>query len=346
MSQSLSPASPSAAPPAGPPPAAPTALGLSRPRRALRFVSVVSCVPYLALKAAWIGGSHLGIPDGSPLLEHRLTMIVANGLTVLMDAGVIVLALLLTRPWGRRMPAWLLAGPMWVATGLLTPIMAGFPLQLVVRAFGGSDGGSGGGSGDEPFLDGWVFGVVYTGFILQGVALGSLFALYARDRWGHLWRGRVGEGPPSVGDRWTRTAVAVAALLALFPAGLHALWAAGSTAGLDAGRARERTADFHVLESLDVGYLVAAVGGALVLAFRLLPALPVKVPLALAWAGSGAAGCWGAWLLAASLTGPADDLTAGPSGPMVLTYAVQMITGLLVAAAGARHLTRRARSAA
>ncbi|WP_202457469.1 MULTISPECIES: hypothetical protein [unclassified Streptomyces] len=341
MSQTLSPATPPAAPPVGP-----AALRLSRPRRVLRLVSVVACVPYLALKAAWIGGSHVGIPDGSPLLEHRATMIVANGVTVLMDAGVIVLALLLTLPWGLRAPAWLLAAPLWVATGLLTPIMAGYPLQLAVSALGGDTGGPSGNSGDEPFLDGWVFGVVYTGFIVQGVALGSLFALHARDRWGHVWRGRNGDGPPSGGDRWTRTAAVVAAPLALFPACLHALWAAGSTVGLGEGRVQGRTADFHVLEFLDVLYLVAAVGGALVLVFRRLPALPVKVPLALAWAGSGATGCWGAWLLAASLTGPADDLATGPSGPTVLAYAVQMITGLLVAAAGARHLTRRAESTA
>ncbi|MFD0510995.1 hypothetical protein ACFQ0Q_11320 [Streptomyces aureus] len=37
-----------------------------RLRRVLRAVAVVSCLPYLAVKAAWIAGSHLGIPDGSP----------------------------------------------------------------------------------------------------------------------------------------------------------------------------------------------------------------------------------------------------------------------------------------
>ncbi|MEU5775428.1 hypothetical protein ABZ819_19320 [Streptomyces venezuelae] len=327
MSQILSPAASTAGP---------STPGTGRLRRVLRLVSVVACVPYLALKVAWICGSRLGIPDGSPLLEHRATMIVANGLTVLMDASVIVLALLLTRPWGLRTPAWLLLAPMWVATGLLTPIMAGYPLQLAVEAFGGA-GGSSGDSGDEPFLDGWVFGVVYTGFIAQGLALGILFALYARDRWGHLWRGRVG-GLPSADRAWPRVAVAVASLLALFPATLHALWAAGSTAGLGEARAGERTGGFHVLEVLDVVHLAAAVGGALVLVFRRLPALPVRVPLALLWVGSGAVGCWGGWLLAASLTGPVDDLTGGPTGPMVLAYAVQMITGLLVAAAGARFL--------
>lgn len=149
------------------------AVRLGRSRRALRAVAVVSCVPYLSLKAAWIAGSRIGIPDGSSLLEHRATMAVANSVTVLMDAAVIVLALVLTRPWGLRAPAWLLGLPAWVATGLLAPIMAGFPLQVLVDVLGGST--STAAAEGEPFLDAWVFGVVYTGFIVQGLTLGALF---------------------------------------------------------------------------------------------------------------------------------------------------------------------------
>ncbi|MFE0178340.1 hypothetical protein ACFWZ2_39140 [Streptomyces sp. NPDC059002] len=318
---------------------------LSTPRRALRIAAGLACVPYLSLKIAWIFGSHIGIPAGSSLLAHRTTMIFANGLTVLMDATVLVLVLLLTRPWGLRTPAWLLTLPMWIASGLLVPIMAGFPLQLLVKALGGSVEGSsdgGGGKGSEEFLHDWVFVVVYTGFIVQGIALGSLFVLYARDRWGHLWRGRTGDLARS-GARGPRVAAACAALLALVPVALHVLWAAGSDAGLNDARAQERTTSFAVLESLNVVYLGAAVAGALLLTFRWLPALPVKVPLALAWLGSGAVGCWGGWLLLALLVG-GEDLTQRLTGPMLLTYSVHMIVGLLVAALGARFLKERAGS--
>ncbi|MEV5982417.1 hypothetical protein [Streptomyces sp. NPDC052114] len=333
--------SPSLAPagPARPAPGAPYAPG--RTRRALRLAAGLACVPYLTLKIAWILGSRVGIPEGSSLLDHRAQMIVANAVTVLMDAAVVVLALLLTRPWGLRTPAPLLAVPMWIATGLLTPIMAGYPLQLLLAAFGAGGEGPSARSASEPFLADWVFAVVYTGFIVQGIALGSLFVLYARDRWGHLWRGRTGDLPRPAG-RGPRIVAAGAALLALFPGTLHLLWAAGSTAGLDAARAKDRTADFHVLEGLDVLYLVAAVGGVLVVAFRWLPGLPVKVPLALAFAGSGAVGCWGGWLLLASLLRPADDVAAAPTAPTLLTYSVQMIIGLCVAAAGLGLVRERA----
>lgn len=315
-----------------------------RLRPLLRAVAVAACVPYLSLKVAWIAGSHIGIPEGSTLLDHRGLMAVANSVTVLMDGAVIVIALLLTRPWGRRVPAWLLGLPMWAATGLLLPIMAGFPAQLAVRAFGGSVNNAED-TGRDAFLHEWVFGVVYGGFILQGLSLGLLFVLYARDRWGHLWRGRVWDLPKAgPGGRATRVCAVTAAVLALYPAGLRLLWAGGSTLGLNVSRADERTSDFHVLSALDFGYLAAAVAGALVLAFRrlpALPALPVKVPLALALAGSAAVACWGAWFFMASFAGTTDAADR-PTAAMLLSYAVQMIIGTLVAVTAVRFLKERA----
>ncbi|MET8688836.1 hypothetical protein ABZV77_31960 [Streptomyces sp. NPDC004732] len=336
-----SPAASASTASAAPAPAAPAPLG--RPGRVLRFVSVAACVPYLALKVAWISGSRPGIPDGSPLLDHRALMIFANGLTVLMDAAVIVLALLLTCPWGLRTPAWLLAAPMWAATGLLLPIVAGFPLTQLAGVFdGGGSAGSGGPA--EPFLHEWVFGVVYVGFIVQGLALGALFVRYARARWSHAWRGRVGDLPPGPG-RGARTAAVTAAVLALLPVTLHLLWACGSTTGLAPSRARDLTQDARILEALSALYPALAVTGALLLAFRWGRALPVGVPLALGWLGSGAVACWGGWLLLGSLTAIGDAMNR-PTGAMLLTYAVQMIIGAIVAVLGTRFLRQRAGSIA
>ncbi len=330
MSQTLAPAVAAAGPP------------LPRSRRLLRAVAVVACLPYLTLKTLWVAGSRLGIPPGSPLLEHGTALVVANVVTVAMDGAVIVLALLLTRPWGRAVPAWLLVAPMWIATGLLAPVMAGYPLQLLVRAFGGSAAGTSGGG--EPFLEEWVFAVVYGGFIVQGLALGALFRLYARDRWGHLWRGRLRDVPAGAADSAQRAAAVAAAVLALFPLTLRALWAAGGTTGLSAGVVAERGSDFHVLESLYVVYLLAAVAGGLLLAFRRTPALPVRVPLVLAGIGSGAVACWGGWMAAAALVTGGDPADR-PTGLMLLAYAGQMIVGLLVALVAARFLAARSAGA-
>ncbi|MEV0176487.1 hypothetical protein AB0I00_35920 [Streptomyces sp. NPDC050803] len=309
------------------------------PRRALRAAAIVSCLPYLGLKVAWIAGSHIGIPEGSSLLDHPTAMAVANGVTLLMDSGVIVLALVLTQPWGLRVPAWLLAVPVWVATGLLAPIMTGFPLQLLVKLLGGTVNNADD-TGGEPFLHDWVFGVVYGGFIVQGLALGTLFVLYARDRWGDLWRGRVWELPRGSGGPVRHAGAVAAAVVALFPLACHLLWAGGATAGLSEGRIADRTTDFHVLQAVDALFLLAAVGGAWLLAFRSAPVLPVRVPLALAWVGSGAVACWGAWLSLASLTGT-DDVGDRLTPVMHFAYAGQMITGILVAAVGAHFLAER-----
>lgn len=312
--------------------------GASRFRRFLRALAVVACVPYIALKVARLAGSHVGVPEDSSLLEHRAAMAVANGASVLLDSAVIVLALLLTRPWGLRVPGWLLALPMWVATGLLAPIMTGYPLQLVAKAFGGTVDKAAD-TGREPFLDEWVFGVVYTGFIVQGLALGTLFVLYARDRWGHLWR----EWPAGRRQAAEKVLAVAAGTLALFPAALHLLWACGATTGLNDARVEDRTSDFHVLEGMYVVFLAAAVTGAGLLAFRgPARALPLKVPLALARVGSGAVACWGGWLSVASLGG-VDDIARQPTTLVNLAYAGQMIVGILVAGVGASVLAKRSK---
>lgn len=311
-------------------------------------VAVLACVPYLALKIAWICGSQLGIPDGSTLLDpdHRTTLRLVNGLSVVLDSAVIGIALLLTRPWGTRAPAWLLVVPMWCAVGLLTPIMIGFPAQLAGAALsGGHDSGpAGGGSDDSAFLADWVFGVVYGGFIVQGLTLGTLFVLYARDRWGHLWHGRLADLPPSPTRPALRIVTVAATVLALFPLCVHVLWATGSNAGLSPGRAYERDLDFTILETIYPLLLVSAVAGVLLIAFRPGSAVRLWVPLALSGVGSASVACWGGWLLLASLSEEGSDerMTA----LMSLTYAVQVITGTLIAMACAYFLAERGAGAA
>jgi hypothetical protein len=304
---------------------------------ALRAVAIVACLPYLGLKIAWISGSRVGIPEGSALLDHRLVMAVANSVTVLMDASVVVLALLLTRPWGQRVPTWLLAVPMWAATGLLAPIMVGFPVQLLGTAIGGNEAPA---AAEEPFLHDWVFSVVYGGFILQGLALGTLFVLYAGKRWGHLWRGRVWELPTGATGTFMRVTAVAGSLLALFPAVMHALWAAGGTTALPADRVLQRTTSFYLLEGVRVGFTVLAVAGVLLLAFRLRPALSVRGPLAAAWVGASALGAWAGWMILGALMPESDEGKQTPA-LLMLTYAGEMISGLLLTCAVASLLRRR-----
>ncbi|MFD4115999.1 hypothetical protein ACFWSJ_21330 [Streptomyces niveus] len=320
--------------------AAGTTPSLGRGVRALRAVAIASCLPYITLKILWIAGDRTGVPDGSTLLDHRARMAVANGVSVVLDATVVVLALLLTQPWGRRVPAWLLVLPMWVAAGLLAPIMTGYPLQLAASVVEGSRPAP---SNSEPFLDAWVFGVVYGGFILQGLTLGALFVRYARRRWGHLWRGAAGDPPATTA---IRAAVTAGSLLALLPAVMHLLWAAGATTGLSADRVENRSTDFYLVEGVNGLFAVVAVVGTLLLVFQFREGagpgtgLSPRWPLAAAWVGSGTLGCWGGFLfLVTALPGEQDGRAAGL---MVLTYAVSMVAGLLLFSGVVSVLRRRA----
>ncbi|MFG3488026.1 hypothetical protein [Streptomyces sp. NPDC047972] len=310
-------------------------------RRALRALAVAACVPYISLKTAWVAGSEIGIPAGSVLLEHRLPMIVANGVSVLADALVVVLALLLTRPWGRRVPARFLLPPMWAATGLLAPIMTGYPAQLAVGALTGGEEAA---APAEPFLHSWVFAVVYGGFIVQGLSLGTLFVLYARDRWGGLLRGRLGTLPARTAAPGVRAAALAGAALALFPLAVHTGWAFGATEGLSPRQIAERDADFTVLEAQWAVCLAVAAVAALLLVLRRPAGLRTRTAVALTWTASGAVGCWGAYMSLVALL-PDADPAKRLTGLARLTYAGEMITGLLLAACLAAVLRRRSAEA-
>jgi len=296
-------------------------------------------VPYLALKIAWASGSHIGIPDGSTLLEHHTDLIVGSFESALLDSMVVVLALLLTQPWGRRVPAWLLILPVWAATGLLTPIVVGYPLQLAVRLLSGTTAPSGG-PAPRPFLHEWVFTVVYTGFIVQALALGALFILYARARWGHLWQGRIsglaGQGPARDVQR---AGALLASAIVLVPLGTHLLWATGSTGGLTATQIADRTSDFYALEAAYVLLAVMTLTGLLLIAFPGASALPVRLPLSLAFVGSAALACWGGYLMLTALVN--RDPSRRISQLMNVTYSMQLLAGMLVFTMGAYFFAER-----
>ncbi|QES54106.1 hypothetical protein DEJ51_07510 [Streptomyces venezuelae] len=302
-------------------------------RRILRAVALTATVPYLGLKAAWLCGSRLGIPEGSVLREPGPFFTAANAVTLAMDACVILLVLVLTRPWGIRVPGPLLTVPVFVATGLLTPILFGFTGQLLLRAFGfGAD--PMGQAAREPFLDPWVFHVVYTGFSIQGLALAALFVPYARERWGWAWRGVTGERLPSS----TGVVAAAAASAGLVVAGVSLYWAAGGSAGLTAERAAARSCDMAVVSAVHAMCALAAGAGALLLTRG--GRLRARWPLGLAWVGGAATLSWGAWTMLAAL-GPQLDGGEAPPATTVLIYACQMITGLLTGTVLIRFLTTR-----
>jgi hypothetical protein len=311
-------------------------------------VAILACVPYLTLKVAWLSGSTAGIPQGSALREDDATLWGINALTLMMDAAVVVIAFALTRPWGRRLPSWLMLTPLWLAMGLISPIVGAVPVQAVYGMVsggaqagsggGGDDGGSSGmqGAGQNDLLEGWVWGTVYSGFIIQGIALTWLFLLYARDRWGYLLRSSLDLRAPAAGGGSGRAPSGfIVALVALWPAVMHILWAAGSDMGLSDSRIDSRNADTHIVEGAHALLGCLAVVGLLML----LRSRRGRPGLAMAWIGSGAMAGWGGWMLLVTSTAGGSAETA-TTPLMVVTYALQMMVGLLIAGLVARAVAR------
>lgn len=240
------------------------------------MATVVACLPYFLLKMAWIAGWSIGSDDPSFTDTTR----VANIATACLELVGITLAWLMIRPLAQRIPAFVVAGPLWIGTGLLAPIAVGLPIGTSVQIL------TGGGSplkADEG-MHAWVFAVVYGGFICQAVLLSAGFALYALARWpvatggGRTSGGRTGGGAGSTKP--------LQDLLGWFfiPAAIaygvqQVVWAAISGGQFDDIQTAQRV-------FLCLGAAIA-VGGAWAYAGLLRGRRLTRTRLALAWTGSG-----------------------------------------------------------
>jgi hypothetical protein len=328
---------------------------MTKTKTILAFLTTLACLPYLTLKVVWLCGGRAGIPEGSPLLEGGATLWTVNALTVAMDATVILLVLALIRPWGRRLPAaWLLL-PLWCACGLLGPIAVAFPVQQLYAALSGrpgtgqASGSDGGGTAAGDLLDGWVWTLVYTGFLAQAVTLSVLFVLYVRDRWGALLRTRLGSLPlPSRGRGMRQGRLALGTLAALTVAAAHGMWALGSQTGLSATSTARIGPDSRITNAAFLFFALLAVAGTMRLAGSFgegrRGGARLWGPLAAAWAGSGTLACWGGWLLMGALSGAGKPVGQRATLAMEGVYTVQALAGLLIAGLATHVLTLRVRT--
>ena len=196
----------------------------SRTRIAIFTAAVIACLPYAALKIAWIAGSDVGTEDAAAAdLMHESTTVIANVLTLGLELSAVVIVAALT--FVRRIPALLLIGPIWVGTGLLAPVALGLPIGLAVQGIVG-----GAPAPDDGGLHGWVFALVYGGFILQAPLLIAAFVLHVVDRW--PWVFRLRSRDITAGSTYdlqllmARTGLVVTTLLAI----VNALWAVDAEA--------------------------------------------------------------------------------------------------------------------
>ncbi|MFE0192862.1 hypothetical protein [Streptomyces sp. NPDC058989] len=303
----------------------------SRRLTLLGRTAVLACAPYLTLKLLWVLGFDIGVVD--PDRFGRAVWIAANAFTFLLDTIAAAVAHTLTRPTGRRAPAWLLLLPLWTASGLLVPLITG----VVGGSLAGLVTGARNPMGSDDLIAPWVFGVVYGGFLVEGVTLLGAFAVYAHQRWGGLLRAPLG----GLADTGTRTVqrifLAPAAVLLAALGSVHVLWGAGSTLGVDAAEAAGTVISSASDWSQGLLLLLAAAGLLLLLLPRLTPGLRVRWPLAAVWTGGGTAfACGGCmWLVRAVTDGFSPGAPAVSGGLPGLVGALELCVGLTVLCAGA-----------
>ncbi|MFJ9691699.1 hypothetical protein [Kitasatospora sp. NPDC101183] len=307
-------------------------------RAGAAWTAVAATLPYLTLKLLWLAGFAVGVDDAAQLDKLWIPNLLSFG----MDAVAFALALAFVRPWGWKVPAGLVAFPMWVATGLLGTILIGLPVSLAFDLVLGPETAPQTPSGVAGFSD-WVMPLVYGGFSVQGLALITAFLLYARRRWAGLLSERIGDLPDSPTLTVQRSLACVAALVAAGVATAHVYWAAGGTAGLPPSLADHGTRGPRTLEAVMAMMAVAAPVGLLVLVFRLRPGRRLLWPMLAAWTGAAALLGWGAWqtIMYGTTGTTVRDLHHAVPGLLPLVQCAQVATGLLVLAAGAVALTER-----
>ena len=293
-------------------------------RLAICYGTIVACLPYLTLKALWLFGYSPGAANAEgagALVAPR--HVVGNVITAGMELVAIALILALTYPWGQRLPAWLLATPIWVGVGLLAPILVGLPLGLVAQAFAG-----GSPAPAENGLDGWVYAIVYGGFVVQAVGLLLAFVGYALDRWPGAFRIRTPQ--LKAGGIDLRRVATVAAIIISGYAALLAAWSVmGQRWGGPAGF--ETVAQRSFLLATGIIVLAGAIA-ALCLVWRWGHG-SILAPLVLAWVGMGVAVPSGPTHIALSNQGEVSLL-------LVVATVIAVVSGLTLTGSTLRVLAR------
>lgn len=294
---------------------------MTRTRTIAGVLAIAFALPYLVLKVLWTAGVGIGVSD--PELMRQPEMVSANAFTGLLELTSVGLALALIRPWGMRIPAWLLLFPLWVGTGLLAPFVAIVPIAYTADLI---DGNAVSSSGE---LAAWVPAMVYSGFALQAIALLVAFTLYARERWDRVLRGRtsdVASGPTHALQR----------LLVIVVAVLAAIGIAYQAATLPGG-----TFVSALQNALSITLSVIAVCGLLMLVRFWRPAGRFFVAVALTWLGTAGMFAFGVFdLLINVLTVAAGDAPE-PLGAREIVVLLDMLGAIVGGMVAAFLLTER-----
>jgi hypothetical protein len=248
---------------------------LIRMRKIWGYGAALAVMPYLLIKIVWTLG--LFIP-AEHIGDTSWRMI--NAATVVIAAFGILLAIAFCRPWGERLPAWLVVLPVWIGTGLLVPML--FLAPILGPAAMNRDRVSGS-------ADIWAYEqfLIIISLIGVGICLPLALAGYAKTRWPEALGGPLDFGEPSGNTHKLQTTLGrMVAVGCILLGVLKLFWAGGGTLGIDASLMDSRNLWWHLLSLSTGAWALVGAWGILVLTSRkgsrrFLP------PMAAAWISSG-----------------------------------------------------------
>lgn len=290
-------------------------------RHALGYGAITAAIPYLLLKINWLTGGTLGMND--PAFFANPTYLIANAVTLAMDALAILLALTLTERWGNRVPPLLILFPVWMATGLLLPIIFILLFSPLAKAAMPASAEEG-----QDVLQAWVFVMVYGCFAAQGILLSGAFALYVRERWKWVFVDARADEMPDATRNLKRVLTMTAMTLSIITGIWYASWAMNINIGMSSVSDSVKSGIFYISSGVHAGFaLIAAIGSALL--FRYVSSrnsANLWYSLTLIWIGSADLFAWGAWELFVSL-----GINADLSSPIAnLLRVTKMSASLLI----------------
>ncbi|QED47905.1 hypothetical protein [Cytobacillus dafuensis] len=248
---------------------------LMKIRRICGYGAIIAVTPYLFIKIAWTFGLFLPTEQMGDASWRAI-----NAATVVVAAVGLLLAMAFCMPWGERLPAWLVALPVWFGTGLLVPMLLLAPVLGPAAMTRDMEAGA---------TDFWVYEQIFVMVSLIGVGICLPLALagYAKARWPEA----VG-GPIDCGELTGHTRQLQITLGRLVAAGcillgvIKVFWAMGGTLGIDPDMLDDRDLWWHLLTLSTGVWAFAGAWGLLVLTTRrgsrrFLP------PMVAAWISSG-----------------------------------------------------------
>ncbi|KQL34915.1 hypothetical protein [Psychrobacillus sp. FJAT-21963] len=249
---------------------------LMRLRRFCGYGAAITVTPYLLIKIVWTLGFFLPTEQMGDASWR-----IINAVTAVLAAIGILLAMAFCKPWGERLPAWLVALPIWVGTGLLVPMLLIAPVLGPAAMIRDQESGA---------ADFWVYEQIFVMISLFGIGIFLPLALagYAMARWPEALSGttdykKLTGNTLHLQTVMARTVAAGCILLGV----IKVFWSVGGSFGINPATMGERDVWWHML-SLSTGvWSFVGAWGILVVSSRrgtrwFLP------PMAAAWISSGA----------------------------------------------------------